>query len=299
MNTKILNVLIDLKALLLVLSSKRFQERSKKFYKLSVWAAVVIISISLPYLTLKFIRQYTGLKQQFEQLSNFRLETNLTNNQKKSGFKQVDLKKIFGPLKTPLDTSKVTTKPPVNKPKISLLATFVYPDKRYAILEHGGKNIQDAFELGESVFDEATLEKIERGYVSLKWPDGSTDDYFIEENVGGGEQSAVAQVSYFNVSRETLNEALSDVQTLVSQIRVIPFFKDGKPVGLRLFAIRPGSVFEMVGLRNGDLLKSIDGVELREMEKLSGLMQILKEKDRIKVTIERENRDLEFVYDIR
>jgi len=299
MSTNRLNFLFDLKALLLVVSSKRFQERSKNFFRLSVWAAIIIVLFSLPYLTLKFIRKYIGLKQQFEQVSNFRLETNLTKNQKKSGIKQVDLKRIFGPLKTPLDTSKVTTKPPVNKPKISLLATFIYPDKRYAILEYGGKNIQDAFELGESVFDEATLEKVERGYVSLRWPDGSTDDYFIEENISGGAQSAVAQVSFFNISRETLNEALSDVQTLVSQIRVIPFFKDGKPTGLRLFAIRPGSVFEMIGLRNGDLLKSIDGVELRDLEKLSGLMQILKEKDRIKVTIERENKDLEFVYDIR
>ncbi len=39
--------------------------------------------------------------------------------------------------------------------------------------------------------------------------------------------------------------------------RVVPAFKEGESRGLKLFAIRPGSVYEQAGLRNGDVVRSL------------------------------------------
>jgi hypothetical protein len=42
------------------------------------------------------------------------------------------------------------------------------------------------------------------------------------------------------------------------QARLVPSFRDGAPVGMKIYAIRPGSLFAALGFRAGDLVTSID-----------------------------------------
>ena len=46
---------------------------------------------------------------------------------------------------------------------------------------------------------------------------------------------------------------------LLTQARAVPYFKQGKSVGLRLFAIKAGSLFEKIGLKNGDKVVAMSG----------------------------------------
>ena len=41
---------------------------------------------------------------------------------------------------------------------------------------------------------------------------------------------------------------------LFTQIRAVPHFEGGQSIGFRLFAIRRGSLFDKIGLKNGDII---------------------------------------------
>jgi hypothetical protein len=44
--------------------------------------------------------------------------------------------------------------------------------------------------------------------------------------------------------------------------RFVPAIRDGKPSGIKLYAIRPGSFFGLVGIENGDAIRRVDGIDL-------------------------------------
>lgn len=215
--------------------------------------------------------------------------------------RQIEQQKLFGAL-APAKT-KIEAPVAVEKPKLNLIATFVNARHKYAILESGSSQVQEAFEEGEKVFNVATLLAIERGRVKLKWPDGSEDVLEIEENFVSGatvptSSERAGSVRRISLSRMTLNEFLDDVTVFATQARVIPFFQDGKPVGLRIFGISTGGVYEFLGFENGDIVKSIDNTPVVNVTDFTNLVKQLKEKSRIVILIERNRENVELVYDI-
>ncbi len=49
------------------------------------------------------------------------------------------------------------------------------------------------------------------------------------------------------------------VSNRVLEVRFVPLVRDGRLVGLKVFAIRDGSRYERAALRNGDTIEAIDG----------------------------------------
>lgn len=63
--------------------------------------------------------------------------------------RQIEQQKLFGAL-APAKT-KIEAPVAVEKPKLNLIATFVNARHKYAILESGSSQVQEAFEEGKSV----------------------------------------------------------------------------------------------------------------------------------------------------
>lgn len=61
-----------------------------------------------------------------------------------------------------------------------------------------------------------------------------------------------------------LNAIRSDPTALIAQVRGVPYFRDGKALGVRMFAIRQGGIYEKLLFRNGDIITSINGSPLVE-----------------------------------
>lgn len=60
-----------------------------------------------------------------------------------------------------------------------------------------------------------------------------------------------------DIQRATIDRLLSD-SNLAAQARLVPYFHSGQPHGYKLYAIRPGSVFAVLGLQNGDVLTTVN-----------------------------------------
>src|SRR5262249_7664385 len=80
-----------------------------------------------------------------------------------------------------------------------------------------------------------------------------------------------------------------DALELAEQARIVPSFHDGKAVGFKLYAIRPSSAFAQVAIRNGDVLKGLNGVELTSPDKALECYDHFMRSDRLFFELERRD----------
>jgi general secretion pathway protein C len=103
----------------------------------------------------------------------------------------------------------------------------------------------------------------------------------------------------YEVPRPELDKILADVNTIATQARSAPVIKDGRVQGLRVFAIRPGSIYELLGISNGDVLTRINGETLDSMTKGLQLFAKLQESRRIDLELERSGSVTRRTYYVR
>jgi hypothetical protein len=106
-------------------------------------------------------------------------------------------------------------------------------------------------------------------------------------------QSSVPKLGEeYSLSEEELKSELADRPALLAKLKAIPYFQEGKSVGLRVFAIRLGSAWEKMGLLNGDILKAVDSSPLVEDSSIGIPFDKLLEKKSVSLTLERNKEDL-------
>jgi general secretion pathway protein C len=59
-----------------------------------------------------------------------------------------------------------------------------------------------------------------------------------------------------------LEEAFGSNSEMMRGARLVPSVRNGELVGLKVFAIRADSIYESVGLENGDTIHSVSGVDV-------------------------------------
>ncbi len=100
------------------------------------------------------------------------------------------------------------------------------------------------------------------------------------------------------LKREVIENAVGDVASLMKQVRIRPFFEGGKPAGLSLAGIRPGSVFAQMGIRSGDVIRSVDGQPIQTVDDIIGLYQGLSESEGLSVQVSRSGKIEEIHYSV-
>ncbi|MBI5192652.1 MAG: hypothetical protein HZA08_04310 [Nitrospirae bacterium] len=205
-------------------------------------------------------------------------------------------------------------KPPV---PIKLIGTVAGSETySYAIIEDPFQKTNKIFRVSDSIAPGIKLLEITRNRITIS-RDGRKED------VEPGDQNTPAQsqprppvhqpppISPMSpeasqsppatvvVAREELEEATQDMNKLLTQARLVPNFTGGAADGFRIFSIVPSSLFEKVGLRNGDILHGINGVELKDPEKALQVYQLLKDNDRFVIDLMRAGQKMTVNYEVR
>ncbi|MCB0347257.1 MAG: general secretion pathway protein GspC [Bdellovibrionales bacterium] len=104
----------------------------------------------------------------------------------------------------------------------------------------------------------------------------------------------------FTIARETLNKYINNIGDVLQQARAVPNRdpNTGEINGFRLLFIKPDSIFSQLGLKQGDLLKSVNGSPVTSIQKAMEMYQSLKGADNIGVQFEREGKTEEFNYTV-
>ncbi len=113
---------------------------------------------------------------------------------------------------------------------------------------------------------------------------------------GGVRQLAAGR---FAVDRLALNDKLNNMASLFTQIRAIPNIgADGSSNGFRLSEIQPGSIFQQIGLHDGDILTSVDGQTVSDPARALQLLGTLHDRSTVNLTVLRNGQPLQLHYDI-
>lgn len=176
-----------------------------------------------------------------------------------------------------------------------------------AIIEDTAKKNQEVFGLNEAVFDQAKIVEILPDKVKLD-RNGRLEVLELEDEnptlasaqSGPGEDAAPPgdDQTQFNVPESELESALANLPQLLSQARAVPYFRNNQSIGMRLFAIRRGSLYEKLGLKNGDILKAVNNNSLSDPTQALKLFEQLKTERNIQVKVERGGQDLDLSYSI-
>ncbi len=211
-------------------------------------------------------------------------------------------KNVFGALGKIAKEAPVPTPPPQTPLSLTLIGTFLTKGQEpYAIIEDKKKQSQDVFSLNQSIFGQATLKQILEDHVQIE-RDGKREILKLDD-LGNAAPSGAGVSALgsdeFVVEEAELDKGLENLPLLLTQARAVPYFKEGRSIGLRLFAIKNGSLYEKIGLKNGDILKAINGNSLGDISQALKLFEQLKQERSINLVLEREKQDREFKYTIR
>ena len=178
----------------------------------------------------------------------------------------------------------------------------------YAIIEDDANKTQQLYRVGDKL-QSRTLARVEWDRVTLKGAQGDEVLRIIEPTGKPGQAVAAPAPSVggiqqrsdidFVIDRTEIDKAMDNLNQLFTQMRAVPHFQDGKAAGFRLFAIKQDSVFEKLGLKNGDVVSRINGNELTDPARAMSLIQELRSEGRITVDVNRNRQPTTINYEIR
>lgn len=93
--------------------------------------------------------------------------------------------------------------------------------------------------------------------------------------------------------RSEVEAFMAAPEAMARLARVLPAVEDGKPVGFKLFAIRSQSPLALLGFKNGDLVRTVAGTEVHDMDAVLRAYSQLGTLDRWTITGTRKGAPFE------
>jgi type II secretion system protein C len=103
----------------------------------------------------------------------------------------------------------------------------------------------------------------------------------------------------YEVQRRTLEAWLGNLRQLAGEARIFPDTRDGKAAGVRLDRMPPGGAFAAIGLRNGDVIRAVNGLALDSPEQALDAYLKLRLASHISLAADRGGQRINIEYDIR
>ena len=188
--------------------------------------------------------------------------------------------------------------------KIALLGTVTgNPQNAVAVIEETNKRKQGLYKVGDSI-QNAVIIMILRGKVILRVENRDEILTMEEAAARGTEKGRRAsrpreRGTTITVSRSDVEQSLKSMNKLLSEVRVRPHFRNGKPDGLALSRIKAGSIFAKLGLKNGDIVQGMNDSSIESPDDILALYEKLKSGSRIELQIKRKGQTKTLNYRFR
>ena len=113
--------------------------------------------------------------------------------------------------------------------------------------------------------------------------------------------TGIAQVeeNKYTISRTELDSQFANFNVLITQARAVPEMRGGQMIGFKLMQIVPNSFYSKIGLKENDIITSINGEKITDAAKALSLMQELKSMNSLDMGLERQGKAISHNYDIR
>lgn len=194
---------------------------------------------------------------------------------------------------------------------IILIGTVVGPRAlSYAIFKDAS-GLQEVFKIGDPVFDIGRLDRVQREKVVIRKA-GKTVEILLEDvkvkevkqtaSSTGPLSSSFAQKigrATYMVDQARLQQAIANPGQMMTDARLKPNIVNGREEGFVLSEVKPGGVYQSLGLQDGDVLLRINEYDISNPERALQAFTALKGMDRVQVDLVRSGSRMTMTYQIK
>lgn len=194
---------------------------------------------------------------------------------------------------------------------IVLIGTVVGPKALSYAVFRDSAGLQEVFKIGDSVFGMGELSRVEKEKVIID-KGGTSFEVPIEDvrvkEIDKQSSAASPSLSSFaqRVGRGTyvvdqgkLQQVIANPGQMMTDARLKPNFVSGKEEGFMLSEVKPGGIYQSLGLQNGDVLLRINEYDISNPERALQAFTALKGLDRVQIDLIRAGAKMTMTYQIK
>ena len=207
--------------------------------------------------------------------------------------------------------AKLPPRPLKQAANMKLVGTIAGKTEALAVINVGGTI--DIYRRNDLIADSSRIEQILRLRVRIQNADGTVTILNLDEESPSGRAAISAprksvsrngdisqiDATSWNISREKADAIKGNIGEIVRQARIEPIVSRGQTTGFIVKYIQPGTLLTQMGLRRGDVIKQVNGIDLNSPEKGLQVFQQLREARTMNLNIERSNTPMTFKYEIK
>lgn len=239
---------------------------------------------------------YTGLQLRFVDSSagrESRPATQALQNRGRSleDYQIISQRNLFLTTLTALVDKSVGLTPSEEYTAFDLKGTIAVNESMgYAIVEEKGKGKQKLYRLGEMI-GSARLIRVTRNEAVLN-SGGRELVMKIKETGEGALSGSLSRPSGSGIaiSKQEVTESLGDLKSIMSQAVVRPFMNEGVQQGYIVSNIVPGSLYERLGLKNGDIIIDVNDKKLDSADDVLQLVNVMQSGGGVSVNLMRNGK---------
>lgn len=172
-----------------------------------------------------------------------------------------------------------------------------------AVIEEPKFHRQGLYKVGDTI-QQATISEIFRNSVILD-VNGKKERLTIEEKSDFQKTGADMASMYrqkpeeipqigpetkISLKRTRVDKALNNLNQLMSEVKIRPYFKDGEAAGFIISSIAPDSVVRDMGLKTGDIVTGINGGDIKSVDDAMAFYERLQAGEELSLQLQRRGR---------
>ncbi len=168
---------------------------------------------------------------------------------------------------------------------------------------------QAFYRIHQKLPDGSTIVKVMRDKIAIRRSDGVTVNLEVVDETkivsvqkpGANAASGIKKLAngQWMVDQKEVLASTENMNQILTQARALPYQEQGKTVGFRISEIVPGSIYEKIGLQNGDVIQRVNSQDVDDPAKFFQLYQGLRNERSISIDLIRSGQRQTLNYEIR
>jgi general secretion pathway protein C len=303
----LLDKLASIKFPAYIFSSSEIEKRYRSFFILLAITAITYALVGIFYdiISIQILRIGST-----RPVADIAVPIAVSTKQPADYYFVIPQRNLFGSTEKAVTEKKTDAATPSEGPDISLVlevkGTMAGTGKDgFAIIEEKGKNKQTLYKVG-SVVAGAKIINIARNAVTflvsgkqrvLKMAE-TQEGRLLPPRPAAQPEGARSSSGPTTISRDEVSASLKDMGTMLSQAQLRPYYSEGAPDGFIITNIRPGSLYDKIGLTDGDIIQGADDRRLLTADDITALYNSLKAGSSFTLKIKRrgQQENLQYVF---
>ena len=191
-----------------------------------------------------------------------------------------------------------TTAPPISL-NLMLVGTTVFGEKSSAVIKDLTKGTKGIYHLGDTIRGFKITEILQES-VTLTRNDLQVVLKLLEGGAPLSAEKFVRKIdeNSWRVSADKLTDMVSNINQYAGQIIAFQHRENGNPSGFRIRHLKPGNDFEKMGIKNGDIIKKVNNLEVNNIADVLKTVYKLSDDTTFNVEVERDNQTTTLNYQL-